>query len=43
MWAFTNLEDVAYLYAASREGDLVDSLRRISKGDGPISTPPMTP
>jgi hypothetical protein len=26
VWAFTNLEDVVYVYAASREGDLVHSL-----------------
>jgi predicted RecB family nuclease len=32
VWAFTNLEDVVYLYAASREGDLVHSLLKDFKG-----------
>jgi len=32
VWAFTNLEDVVYVYAASREGDLVHSLLKDFKG-----------
>jgi Transposase IS66 family len=32
VWAFTSLEDVLYLYAASREGDLIHSLLKDFKG-----------
>jgi hypothetical protein len=32
VWAFTNLEDVAYVYAPSREGGLVHSLLKDFKG-----------
>ena len=32
VWAFTNLEEVAYIYAPSREGDLVHSLLKDFKG-----------
>ncbi|HHT9114324.1 MAG TPA: IS66 family transposase [Candidatus Wunengus sp. YC65] len=32
VWAFTNLEDVAYVYAPSREGDLVHLLLKDFKG-----------
>ena len=32
VWAFANLEDVVYLYAASREGNLVHSLLKDFKG-----------
>jgi predicted RecB family nuclease len=32
VWAFTNLEDVVYVYAASREGDLIHSLLKDFKG-----------
>ena len=32
VWAFTNLEEVAYVYAPSREGDLVHSLLKDFKG-----------
>src|ERR1019366_2010620 len=32
VWAFTNLEDAAYVYAPTREGNLVHSLLRDFKG-----------
>ncbi len=32
VWAFTNLEEVVYLYAPSREGDLVQSLLKDFRG-----------
>jgi len=32
VWAFTNLEEVAYVYAPSREGDLVHSILKDFKG-----------
>ena len=32
VWAFTNLEEVVYVYAPSREGDLVHSLLKNFKG-----------
>jgi predicted RecB family nuclease len=32
VWAFTNLEEVAYVYAPSREGDLVQSLLKDFNG-----------
>lgn len=32
VWAFTNMENVAYLYADSREGDLVKTLLKEFKG-----------
>jgi len=32
VWAFTNLEDVVYVYSASREGDLVHSLLKDFNG-----------
>jgi RNase_H superfamily/Transposase IS66 family len=44
VWAFTNLEDAAYVYAPTREGNLVHSLLKDFKGCWLlISILPMTP